>query len=115
MILELIPDRLYRFQDTCNVYVIRGGADATLVDFGSGAVLDTLSAWGVHVADVLLTHHHRDQAQGLARAVEMGARIWVPHTEQDLFHSVDAHWQAREVFNNYNTREDRFCCLSQSP
>jgi len=115
MMLELIPDTLYRFQDTCNVYVVCYGSDAALVDFGSGAVLDELSAQGLRVTDVLLTHHHRDQAQGLARAVEIGARIWVPHTEQDLFHSVDAHWQAREVFNNYNTREDRFSLLEPVP
>src|SRR3712207_7200020 len=29
-----------RFRDTCNVYVLRSGRDAVLVDFGSGAVLD---------------------------------------------------------------------------
>ncbi len=112
---SLLPTPYSLFPDTCNVYVIRSGDEAVLVDFGSGAVLDELSAQGIRVTDVLLTHHHRDQAQGLARAVESGARIWVPHTEQDLFHSVDAHWQAREVFNNYNTREDRFSLLDPVP
>lgn len=112
---SLFPTPYSLFLDTCNVYVIRSGDEAVLVDFGSGAVLDELSTQGIRVTDVLLTHHHRDQAQGLARAVEVGARIWVPHTEQDLFHSVDAHWQAREVFNNYNTREDRFSLLAPVP
>src|SRR5687768_4843864 len=65
--------------------------------------------------DVLMTHHHRDQGQGLARAVQAGIRIWVPHTEQDLFHSVDAHWQARQIYNNYNVREDRFSLLESVP
>lgn len=112
---SILPTPYSLFPDTCNVYVIRSGDEVVLVDFGSGAVLDALSTQGIRVTDVLLTHHHRDQAQGLARAAESGARIWVPHTEQDLFHSVAAHWQAREVFNNYNTREDRFSLLTPVP
>jgi glyoxylase-like metal-dependent hydrolase (beta-lactamase superfamily II) len=111
-----IADQLYLFRDTCNVYVLRSGADAVLVDFGSGDVLDHLAEIGLErVTDVLMTHHHRDQGQGLARAVQDGIRIWVPHTEQDLFHSVDAHWQAREVYNNYNVRQDRFSLLESVP
>ena len=49
------------FRDTCNVYVLRAGSEAVLVDFGDGDVLDQLAALGVErVTDVLLTHHHRD-------------------------------------------------------
>ncbi len=44
-----------------------------------------------------------------------GARVWVPHSEQALFHSVAAHWQAREVWRNYNMREDRFALLDDVP
>src|SRR5687767_10372219 len=111
-----IADSLYLFRDTCNVYVLCLGHEAVLVDFGSGDVLDHLADIGVgRVTDVLMTHHHRDQGQGLARAVQAGIRIWVPHTEQDLFHSVDAHWQAREVYNNYNVRQDRFSLLESVP
>ena len=107
-----IIDQLYLFRDTCNVYVLCSGREAVLVDFGSGDVLDHLDDIDVErVTDVLMTHHHRDQVQGLARAVQADIRIWVPHTEQDLFHSVNAHWQAREVYNNYNVRQDRFSLL----
>jgi glyoxylase-like metal-dependent hydrolase (beta-lactamase superfamily II) len=71
---------------------------------------------GIHeVSAVLMTHHHRDQGQGLPCAVKADIPIWVPHTEQDLFHSVDDHWQAREVLNNYNSRQDRFSLLSSVP
>ncbi len=109
---QKLSDHLYCFQDTCNVYAATSGGDALLVDFGSGAVLDHLDAIGVRrVTDVLMTHHHRDQAQGLAHAVTAGARVWVPHAEQDLFARVDAHWQARELYANYNTRQDRFSLL----
>lgn len=103
---------LFLFEDTCNVYVVRSGPEAVLVDFGSGDVLDHLADIGVErVTDVLVTHYHRDQCQGIARAAASGIRIWVPHVEQDLFQRVDAHWQSREVYNNYNMRQDRFALL----
>src|SRR5215216_5380084 len=114
--MQKINDQIYLFQDTCNVYVLASGSVAVLVDFGNGDVLDHLAEIGVErVTDVLMTHHHRDQGQGLARAVQAGIRIWVPHIEQDLFHSIDVHWQAREVYNNYNVRQDRFSLLESVP
>lgn len=109
-------DNLFLYEDTCNVYVIRAGKTAVLIDFGSGAVLDHLGEIGVErVSDVLMTHHHRDQCQGLQRAVDEGIRVWVPHTEQELFHSVHTHWQSREIYNNYNMRQDRFSLLESVP
>src|SRR5919204_2866470 len=93
------------FRDTCNVYVLRSGRDAVLVDFGSGAVADHLPEIGVaRVTDVLVTHHHRDQVQGLARAVAAGARIWVPPVEAELIADVDAHWQRRPLDVDYDLR-----------
>ncbi len=111
-----ISEHLYLFEDTCNVYIIVQGQSAVLVDFGSGDVLNHLAELGVRqVSDVLMTHHHRDQAQGLSLAVRSGVRIWAPHAEQDLFARVDQHWQAREIFNNYNVRQDRFSLLDPVP
>ena len=105
-----IPE-LMVFNDTCQVYILRSGESAVLVDFGSGAVLDFLKKEGLRVTDVLITHHHRDQVQGLDKAAQAGARIWVPYSEQNLFHSVDWHWQGRTVYNNYDVRQDRFSLL----
>jgi glyoxylase-like metal-dependent hydrolase (beta-lactamase superfamily II) len=100
------------FQDTVNVYVLRRDREAILVDFGSGAVLDHLDELGVdRVSDVLVTHHHRDVVQGLARARAAGIRIWVPPTERDLVARADEHWQARPLDNVYDLREDRFTVL----
>jgi glyoxylase-like metal-dependent hydrolase (beta-lactamase superfamily II) len=67
------------------------------------------------VTDVLMTHHHRDQAQGLPRAVAHGARIWVPPMERDLFAGVEEHWQMRETRNTYNVRQDRYSLLEAVP
>src|SRR5690242_3468750 len=114
--MEQISDHIFLYRDTCNVYVIARENSAILVDFGSGDVLDHLSQIGIsRVTDILMTHHHRDQGQGLPRAVEAGIRIWVPHQEQDLFAQVDAHWQAREIYMNYNMRQDRFSLLNSVP
>jgi glyoxylase-like metal-dependent hydrolase (beta-lactamase superfamily II) len=116
MTLQQLSQNLYCFQDTCNVYVVRNGNEALLVDFGAGDVLDALSSIGVErVTGVLMTHHHRDQGQGLARAVQGGSPIWAPHVEQELFSNVEAHWQARELYNNYNMRQDRFSILESVP
>src|SRR3954471_19405883 len=111
-----LPSGVFRFRDTCNVYLLRTGRDAVLIDFGAGDVLDHLADYGVdRVTDVLVTHHHRDQVQGLARAAAAGIRIWVPPVERDLFDRVDEHWQARQLDNDYNTRDDRFSLLEPVP
>lgn len=114
--MRQLSENLYLYEDTCYVYVVRSGDTAVLIDFGGGGVLDELAGIGVRrVTDILITHHHRDQIQGFPRAVAAGIRIWVPHTEQDLIADADAHWQAREIYNNYNMRQDRFSPLSSVP
>lgn len=116
MAVQQISENLFCYEDTCNVYIVRYQQQAVLIDFGSGDVLQHLDSIGIQqVTDVLMTHHHRDQGQGLHRAAEAGINIWVPHTEQDLFWQVDAHWQGREIYNNYNMRQDRFSLLEPVP
>lgn len=111
-----ISEHLHLFRDCCNVYVLVRGTEAILIDFGTGDVLDHLDEFGVErVTDVLMTHHHRDQAQGLPRAAERGIRIWVPPVEQDLFAHVDEHWQQRGIDNYYNLRQDRFSLIRSVP
>jgi glyoxylase-like metal-dependent hydrolase (beta-lactamase superfamily II) len=109
--MEVVPG-VFRFADACNVYVLRSGREATLIDFGTGAVLDHLDELGVdRVTDVLVTHHHRDQVQGLARAVTAGARIWVPPMERELIAEADEHWRHRPLENDYDLLQDRFSLL----
>src|SRR5919199_341322 len=114
-LVEVAPG-IGRYSDTCNVYVLRSGREAVLVDFGSGAVLDELDAFGVdRVTDLLLTHHHRDQLQGLRHAVDAGIRIWAPPVERELIDRVDRLWQARPIDNDYELLQDRFSLLEPVP
>src|SRR5215213_9573398 len=118
---EVAPG-IFRVRDTCNVYVIRSGDDADqdpgddgadgadgadgdrtgiAVDFGSGKVLEHLAEMGIdRLTDVLMTHHHRDQGQGLPLAVAAGIRIHVPPVERELFSHVDEMWRTRAVVND---------------
>lgn len=111
--LDQIAPGLFRVRDTCHVYVVAGpGREGIAIDFGSGAVLDHLDEMGLdRLTHVLMTHHHRDQAQGLARAAAAGVEIVVPPVEQDLFARVDRMWERRQVIDDYNLREDRFSIL----
>ena len=108
-----VEPNVFRYADGVNVYLLRREREAILVDFGSGDILDRLADYGVdRVTDVLVTHHHRDAVQGLARARAAGIRIWVPPTERDLIAGIDEHWQSRPLDNYYDLREDRFSLLS---
>ena len=107
---------LYRWEDTCNAYVVTSGHSAIAIDFGSGDMLDRLGDIGVErIEHILHTHHHRDQCQGDAEAIRRGAKVLVPEAEQDLFAHVDEHWRRREILNNYNVRQDRFSLLAPIP
>jgi glyoxylase-like metal-dependent hydrolase (beta-lactamase superfamily II) len=82
---DLLPD-LFAWADTCNVYVLRDGDAAILIDLGDGSVLDRLGEIGVKTVEwVLFTHHHREQLQGAARLKGLGAKAAAPEAERDLF------------------------------
>jgi glyoxylase-like metal-dependent hydrolase (beta-lactamase superfamily II) len=79
------PD-LFIWTDTCNVFVLRDGEAALLIDLGDGSVLDHLLEIGVkRVEWVLFTHHHREQCQGFPRLQGRGAKIAGPEAERALF------------------------------
>ncbi len=102
-----ISDNLYVFEDTCNVYVIRDGANGVLIDFGSGKILDHLRDLGVAKVDwILHTHHHRDQCQGDWKAAERRIPIAVPAHEMHLFADAQNFWRNRRVFHLYYVRND---------
>ncbi|MGE5297359.1 MAG: MBL fold metallo-hydrolase, partial [Solirubrobacterales bacterium] len=79
------PD-LFVWTDTCNVYVLRDGDAAILIDLGDGSVLDHLGEIGVRRVEwVLFTHHHREQCQGAGKLQPFKPQIAAPDAERALF------------------------------
>ncbi len=112
---ELAAD-LYLWRDSCNVYAIRRGDEALLVDAGTGEVADHLAEIGVRrIAHVLHTHHHRDQCQGSAGLHAAGAALWAPEFEAELLGDPTGLWQGRPLLNSYSGRSDRFSPLEGLP
>ena len=104
---ERLTQNLYRFEDTCAVYVVREGASCVLIDFGSGKILDHLRELGISKVDwILHTHHHRDQCQGDHKAIERNIPIAVPQHERHLFADAENFWRNRRVFHQYYVRND---------
>jgi glyoxylase-like metal-dependent hydrolase (beta-lactamase superfamily II) len=104
---QKITENLWLFEDTCNVFIIRDGTRAVLIDFGSGKIFDHLAELGIEKVDwILHTHHHREQCQGDQKAVARGIPIAAPAHEKDLFADAENHWRNRRVFHLYNMRND---------
>ena len=102
-----LSENLFVFEDTCNVFVVRNGSSAVLIDFGSGKVLDHLRDLGVTKVDwILHTHHHRDQCQGDYKAAARGIPIAVPAHERHLFADAANFWRNRRVYHLYYVRND---------
>lgn len=88
--VELAPN-LFSWTDVCNVYVLRDGDTAVLIDLGDGSVLDALGQIGVkRVEWVLFTHHHREQCQGAPRLQGKDTSIAGPEAERALFEQPHA-------------------------
>ncbi len=101
--LTRLSPNLYWYRDTCNVYLLKRGEHALLVDFGSGAVLEHLAEAGVREVEwVLHTHHHRDQCQGDPLLNQRGIPIAVPERETALFAEADAFWRLKRIYDNYD-------------
>ena len=114
--LTQISPNLYVLRDTCNVFVLKNGDRAILIDFGSGHVLNLLTQIGVTKVEAILhTHHHRDQCQGDARAVAERIPIIVPQHERYLFDDAENFWRNRNIFEMYNVKNDFFSLTHNVP
>ncbi len=107
---------MFVLEDTCNVYLIKSGTSALLIDFGSGAILNHLASLDVISVDwILHTHHHRDQAQGDSLAAGRGIPIAVPVHERQYFENSENFWRNRRIFELYYVRNDFFSLTCNVP
>jgi glyoxylase-like metal-dependent hydrolase (beta-lactamase superfamily II) len=83
--VQSVPN-LFMWTDICNVYVLRDGDKAILIDLGDGSVLSHLPEIGVKQVDwVVFTHHHREQSQGYPLLKSVTTKIAVPKAESPFF------------------------------
>ncbi|MER9178419.1 MBL fold metallo-hydrolase [Mesorhizobium sp. M0955] len=114
MSLIQLSTHLWVLEDTCNVYVLKSGEQCLLIDAGSGAVVQRLTDIAIERVDwVLHTHHHRDQCWGTLVLQRAGAKVAVPEYEQHLFADIEAYWQTRRIYDNYNDT-NTFFALSEN-
>ncbi len=107
--LEKISDSLYLYRDTCNVYVVKSGDEAVLIDFGAGDVLAKLPDIGVKKAAwVLHTHYHRDQCQGDEVLSGLGIKLAVPAEQRKFFEDPKVFWNDVKIYHNYSSALDFF-------
>ncbi len=93
---------IYLFRDSCNVYIIKDGNRAVLVDFGTGRVLNVLDELGITDIDAVIhTNHHRDVCGG-DELLGDDVKIYVPRDEEHLFGKVEEFWQNKKVFMDYS-------------
>lgn len=114
--LSQLSPNLFLLRDTCNVYVVKDGDRAILIDFGSGHILKLLSQVGITKIDAILhTHHHRDQCQGDGLAVGSRIPIHVPAHERHLFENAENFWRNRRIFHLYHVVNDFFTLTRNVP
>lgn len=91
---RVLGEELFLFSDSCNVYLLRYGDRALVIDFGSGRWLEHLDEIGVRqVEHVVLTHGHRDQCSGLYRRGPGPGVVHVPQGEAGLLQDPKSFWR----------------------
>lgn len=99
--LEQLSENLFLLRDCSNVYLIRDQDKAILIDFGSGKIFDHLAELGISGIDkVLVTHHHRDQLQGLCELGNFPFDVLAPAGEAHLIEAAGEFWKNFGVHTN---------------
>ncbi len=91
--LTQLSEHVFVFHGPINIGIIRDGDRALLIDCGDGRVAQALPKIGIQsVAQIVFTHHHRDQACGAGPLATSGAKIGVPEAERELFADPASYW-----------------------
>ena len=109
MSLTQIFENIFLFKDSVNVYAIKDGNKAILIDFGSGEILNHLSEIGVSKVDYIFhTHYHRDQCYGDYRALVQKIKIAAPQREKKLFAEAENFWKVKSYYDIYSFKPTFF-------
>ncbi|MHA2269952.1 MAG: MBL fold metallo-hydrolase, partial [Promethearchaeota archaeon] len=116
--MELIQlfENIFLFEDYVNVYVVKNGNNAILIDFGSGKILDYLPKIGINKVDYIFhTHYHRDQCFGDNIALEQGIKIAAPMKERKLFTEAEEFWKKKSYYDIYSLKPTFFVSTYNIP
>jgi len=104
-----IAEGLFVVPDACNVYVIKRGDRALLIDSGEGRVRELAGTLGVHAFDwVLHTHSHRDQCAATPGLAAGGTKVAVPEKEARFFEDAAGFWNGFDIYIRYQYKPDTF-------
>jgi glyoxylase-like metal-dependent hydrolase (beta-lactamase superfamily II) len=102
--------------------VVQGAVNSALLERrGKRLLIDSgdLSASpdGGAVEWILFTHHHRDQASGVAQLAAAGAKVAVPAVERDFFERAREFWDSADSIldHRYNLRPHLFTLRESAP
>ncbi len=112
---EPLGEGLWRFQDSCMVYAVRGPAGTVVVNAGTGRGAETLPDIEPGDVTVLLTHHFRDHTDGALAFGASGATIMAPVWESEYLIDPAQHFRERQTWNSYDNRWDRFSPIRPIP
>ena len=116
MELSQLFENIFLFEDYINVYVIKDGDKAILIDFGSGKILNFLSEIGVNKVEYIFhTHYHRDQCFGDKFALQQEIRIAAPRREQKLFTEAEEFWKKKSYYDIYSLKPTFFVSTYNIP
>ena len=102
--MRQLSAHLFAITEACNVYLIRAGSRALVIDCGSGRWLPQAKRAGIEKVEWLLhTHHHRDQCSGDEKLLAQGAKLAVPAGERQLFEDASGFWQKKRIYVMYDT------------
>jgi len=104
-----LSEHLLVYHGPINVGIVRDGQRALLIDCGDEGVTQAISKLGItKVEQIVLTHHHRDQACGAYDLAAAGAKIGVPAAERPYFDNPAKYWDDNHLWRvSESFRPDR--------
>jgi glyoxylase-like metal-dependent hydrolase (beta-lactamase superfamily II) len=114
---QTVMPGVHVWQDACQVYVLKQGDAALLINLGDGSVLDHLTEIGVKKVEwLLLTEHHRELCQGYPKLKSVGTKVATSEIEKEILHQPLSfrQWHPR-LSDRYSVHGASYVRPPQSP
>jgi len=112
---KTIAESLWMYEDSCNVYAVKGSSGIVVINAGTGEWLKHVNELPNKVTAVLCTHFFRDHSAGAAKAARRGIQIYAPYWEQEQFSDPTGLFQRRETYIIYDNIWDFYAPIEPIP